>query len=266
MAADIKLPTLETGVNWKLAYDTEHQGATGDITFEPISGNETSAEFRAHTRLGNISLEVTNLLPGDYDTAENVYRIFRTKQGAWFTINNTLKAVILDGVPDAIPTWQNNSPYALGSLNENMGTEFKFKTNVWSSTSSKEFTFPLKTTEKCFAMFEGQPLPPRQFPVYNENSSTQWDALATGGTIQTSHPIPIWGYPNKTIYFKSDAAGTLDIEVYVGGGWETYDSPSLTANELLTYNFPAEMQAPIARLVYTPTDTDTINLAEVYLS
>jgi len=201
-------------------------------------------------------------LPGDYDSAENTYRLFRNRGQSWLTIGNELRAVILDGVPEDLPTWENDPPYALGSLNENMGSEFSFKT-VARSTNEKEFTFPLTTEETCFGMFQGQPTPPRQFPLYNENTDTKWSSLATGGSVQTSHPIPIWGYPNKTLYFEADAAGTLDIEVYVGGGWRVYDSPSITANELLNYTFPAEMQAPIMRCVYTPTDADTIAYGEV---
>ena len=212
------------------------------------------------------------MLPSDYDTAENHYRIFRYKGGWWFTINNTLRAVILDGVPEGTPTWENNPPYALGSITESMGKEFQFKTKVSDRSDEPDyetgdaFTFELSSKRPLFGLWSGQPTPPRQFALYNENTSTRWSGLATGGSVQTSHPVPIWGYPNKTLYFESDAAGTLDIEVYVGGGWRVYDSPSITANELLSYNLPAEMQAPIMRCVYTPTNADTIAYGEVHLA
>jgi len=107
---------------------------------------------------------------------------------------------------------------------------------------------------------------PLNLPLYNEDTETKWSNLDTNGNTQTSHPVPIWGYPNRTLYFESDAAGTLDIEIYVGGGWQVYDSPSVTANELLSYNLPAEMQAPLMRCVYTPTDSDTITYSEVHLA
>jgi len=269
-AADIKLPTLEADVLWKLAFETGHQGTAGDITFMPdrrdqytgTSYADTQATFSAHTRGNHRVLDVTSLLPSDYDSAEHVYRLFRYRGGAWLTIDNELRAVILDGVPEGLPKWENNPPYALGSLNESMGSELGFKTSAWS-TDEKEFTFPLTTEERCFGMFEGQELPPRQFPLYTESTSTKWQGSSLSGTVD-SHPVPVWGYPNKTLYFKSAAAGTLRVQVYAGGGWVTRYEKSLTAGDLFVYNLDEEV--PIARCEYVATNSDAIDIAEWYLS
>jgi len=260
---EIRLPKIEAGKCWKLQFETGQQGAAGDCAFY---GKETECRFRAHTRAGLCQFNIVSLLPSDYDTADNVYRLAISKGQCHLFINQRLRAVILYGLPQGIPVWENNPPYGLGSVTGEMGTEFNFKLAAWSPDESTEFTFPLRTDEPCFGMYQGQAHPPRQIPLYTENTDTIWRGLDTGGSQMTSHPVPIWGYPNKTLYFKSDAAGTLDIEIYVGGGWQVYDTVSLSANELESYPFPKGMQAPIMRCVYTPTDADTISLAEVNLA
>ncbi|MHA1262696.1 MAG: hypothetical protein ACTSSA_11515 [Candidatus Freyarchaeota archaeon] len=212
---------------------------------------------------GTASMTVTSLLPANYDTGYNRYAIKLNKCNAELFINGVLRAVALFGLPNGIPSWQDTEPYCLrGSVNAPIHSALPALINLKTSIG-QEATFPMPSNRQVFAYLPGDPLPPRQFPVYNENSSTKWSNLATGGNTITSHPIPVWGYPNKTLYFMADAAGALDIEVYVGGGWRVYDSPTLTANKLLVYSFPAEMQAPVMRLVYDPTDADTIVLAEV---
>ncbi len=215
---------------------------------------------------GTASMNVMSLLPSDYDTWYNRYAIKLNKCNAELFINGVLRAVALFGLPNGIPRWQDTEPYCLyGSRNAPVHSALPavidLKTDI-----GQEATFPMPSNKQVIAYLPGDPLPPRQFPVYNENSSTRWSNLSTGGNTVTSHPIPVWGYPRKTVYFMSDAAGTLNIEAYLGGGWRTYDSVTVAANELTVYPFPAEVQIPIIRLVYEPTDDDTIIFAEVDMS
>lgn len=208
-----------------------------------------------------------DVMPGDSATEYHFYSIKVNRMNAELYIDGDLTAIALMGVPlnmapDTWP-WDDTEPYALRWSPVGGVAEWTAMIEC-SYYGGKSYTFPVGYND--FIVTSGQPAPPRAYQVYNENSSTEWDGLDTGGDKQTSHPIPIWGYPNKTLYFKSDASGTLDIEVYVGAGWEVYDSISPSADELENYIFSQEMQAPIMRLVYTPTDDDTINLAEVHLA
>jgi len=260
----VTLPTLSNDRRWQFCLETGHQATAGEASFWNLD-TPTEAHFRMYNRgIGSTELNVTSLLPGDFDTADNVYRMRRYAGGAWLTINSEIKAVLLDGVPGGIPTWENSPPYALGSVTDNLSSELGYKMQAFSNTDT-EWTFPLTTTDRHFGMFQGQPYPPRQFPLYNENTSTQWQGLNTGGAVQTSHPIPIWGYENKVLQFQSDSGGTLEIQLYLGGGWRTYYEKTVTANELFTYSL-GEGEAPIARCVYTPTNSDIITLGEWYLS
>jgi len=56
----------------------------------------------------------------------------------------------------------------------------------------------------------------------------------------------------------------VTVQVYVGGAWRDYVEKTLTADELWTYIITADY--PIARCIYTPVATDTIAVAEPYLS
>jgi len=112
---------------------------------------------------------------------------------------------------------------------------------------------------------DGDPLPPRQYALYTENTNTKWTGLAPGAVV-TSHPVPVWAYPRKTLVFQANAAGNLDIQVYVGGGWRSWVPGGITlvANQLEVYNLNGEV--PIVRCVYTRVAAETITLAEWYLS
>jgi len=210
-----------------------------------------------------ILLRVDSLLPSDFRTARHVYVLKVNKCNVELFCDESLVGIILTGLPEAIPTWENNPPYSIGSNNLRALGRWTFLLEPDNGTAA-EFSYPIRAGENDIVATDGPELPPRQYAVYNENSSTKWSSLATNGATQTSHPIPVWGYANKTIYVKADAAGTLEIQAYIGGGWQVYDSIVLTANELEAYYMSAIV--PIIRLVYEPTNNDTISLAEVYMA
>ena len=262
-----KLPTLKEDRVIILDCTVGRHAGNGMGSFSLI---DTDFFLRANKAGERTDLKLNdNLIPSDYDTDTNCYQLKISETALEGYINGELVGVILFGVKEGIPKWENSEPYAIGSHPRTLSRNFHFgvELNYRSVPNPEAFTFPLNlVSHERILMSNGASTPPRQYPLYKENTSTKWNGLATGGSVQTSHPVPIWGYPNKTLYFKSDASGTLDIEVYVGGGWEVYDSVSPTAGELETYLLSQEMQAPIMRCVYTPTDDDTINLAEVNLA
>jgi len=192
-----------------------------------------------------VNLEVTSFIPANYDTGANDYTIVLTRNQSELYINKVLRGVILHNLGEAIPSWENNPP--ITTLLELQGpTENRVAFNLDGAH---------------YYVADGIPCPPRQYAVYNENTSTKWSNLATGGATQTSHPIPIWGYNKKTFTIETDAPGTLKIQVYKGG-WRTYKTQVLTADEPYFYNM-VDGVAPIARMVYEPTNGDTIKYANV---
>jgi hypothetical protein len=208
-----------------------------------------------------IELKLDNILPSDFKTEVHRYVLKVNKSNVELFCDGNLVGICLLGVPESIPKWENNPPYALGGYKE--GIVGACPTLIEpSNQSNKEKVFPPQLGNSFIAT-DGDPLPPRQYALYNENTSTKWNGQSTGVAI-TSHPIPVWGYGTKTLFFQSDAAGELDIQVYAGGAWRTYEKFTVTANTLEVRTLTAEV--PIVRCVYTPAGTDTIAVGEFYVS
>ncbi|MFC2000786.1 hypothetical protein ACFLXE_08575 [Chloroflexota bacterium] len=208
------------------------------------------------TRTG---LNIANFLPSDYNTYPHCYSVKVNKNNVMAFIDEELVAVMLLGLPVAIPETENVSPYAIGSVS--------------APYSAAPFMLGLEGDAQTITMgplyensplaMDGDPITPYQFPMYNVGTSSRWSSQSTSTAI-VSHPIPVWGYERKTLFFLSDAAGTLDIEVYVGGGWRVYESRSVTADDLFIHTLDDEV--PLARCTYTPAGTATITVGEWYLS
>jgi len=229
-----------------------------------VGGNNN--KYRLHTQ-GGAELEVQDHMPSDYDTDQNWYTLKVGEQRGELWINDTYRGVVLSNLPENIPTWT-GKPYSLGG---DTTLSFPKAPVQLVAVDFSDHDTPTRVTyygrrlyeDWGLAVREGSPLPPVQFRVYTENSSTKWQGSSLSGTVQ-SHPVPVWGYPNKTLYFKSGAAGTLRVQIYVGGGWVTRYEKSLTADELFVYTLDEEV--PIARCEYVATNSDAIDVAEWYLS
>ena len=228
--------------------------------------------------LGADKLQLDSLLPVDYETVKHNYLIKMNKPSCELFIDGKLKAIWLLGLSEELPKWDDTLPYALGGYEYGVTAVAEYLAFLKvedEHTPPEAITFPLRIKSTYVgATFhaggtishqEGDPLPPRQYLLYTENTSTKWNGLATAGVVQTSHPVPVWGYPMKTLVFQADAAGNLDIQVYAGGGWRSWVPGGITlvANQLEVYNLNGEV--PIARCIYTPTNADTITIAEWYL-
>lgn len=267
-----KLPTRNTVALGHFGLEASTQHKIQDFTFASTDagpGGQLMARCVPPNVSGEVRLDLTNLIPADYDTADHLYTIKANKPNAEFYVDNTLVAVCLVGVPEAIPVWEGNAPYALGSVPIGINGEFASKVEVHDG--GNEATLPVTMSHRApggslnhIVSTDGDPLPPRQYQIYDENSSTKWLSYGTGGGQKTSHPIPIWGYQKKSLVFMADAAGTLQLQIYVGGGWRDVFNDTITANELWDYQL--NIEAPIARFIYTPANSDTITLAECSLS
>jgi hypothetical protein len=206
----------------------------------------------------SLFLYITDLMPTDMETKEHVYTLKMSRNMFFFLIDGEVKTVIFRGMD---LNMYNQKPYALGAIKAPFfGIKHPIRIEL-DAYNEVEVTFPLIMDTILFT--EGEPTPPMRFELYTTNSTTKWSGLTTSAAI-TSHPVPVLGYSSKTLLFQANAAATVDIEVYAGEAWIVYDSVTLTANKLRVYTMTAEV--PIARCVYKPVGTDTINVAEWHLS
>jgi len=250
---------------------------TPDLLFEFLvwSGTEgfPAVEFGTHGDAAAFNtgragfphlLGVTDLLPADCNTARHLYTIKVSRSMSELWIDENIVAVCLHDLPEAIPDWDNNPPYALGS-SEIVIAGGSLRVGVILDNNGDTALLPLNIFHGRIGLTDGDPTPPRQYPLYTESTATEWKGLATAIAV-TSHPVPVWGYPRKTLVFQANAAGNLDIQVYSGGGWRSWVPGGITlvANQFEVYNLNGEV--PIARCIYTPVGADTITLAEWYLS
>jgi len=256
-----KLPD-ELVRNWYIGFESGSQGTTGIFClrsstpgFTYIGGGVRSSLFWAR---------VDSLLPADILTAEYDYLLKINKHTCEFFVDGVLLSVMLMGLQEAIPTWENNDPYTLHSTPVCIAVEISTLLEIYAAGG--DVTFPLAITPNLndFVASDGDPMPPRQYAMYKESTDTQWTGLATGGNLQTSHPVPVWGYERKTLHFMATGAGTLTVQIYSGGGWRDLATPAVAANTFLTYDLAVE--TPIVRCTYDPSNGDTITLAEWYLS
>jgi len=264
-----QLPTMGAGVRADMSLATGESGYIAEHTRFLVEESEVEFEY-GYVQYGGADIDMVihdaSWFPSDYDTADHTYKIVVKGNGAELWIDDVLRVVVVGGYDITGSTGhtkinQKNPPYAVGLYEAETITPDL--TGVFMAHDGK---LGVDITGDNLQVVSGDPFPPQRFPLYNWNTDTEWSGLSTGGSVQTSHPVPIWGYQNKTVYAQADAAGSLAIEIYAGGDWREYDSVTLTANELEHYTLPAEMQAPLMRCVYTPTDDDTIAYGEVHLA
>ncbi len=257
-----KLPTMRKDNHYWLGFITEPDGVLSVACFEWIRG-----QFRAV--IGDLAIvheaELGSFLPADYDTARHRYTIKVNKGTVEFYIDYYLCAVGLFGllpVGDYVTLSQNQPPYAVfGNFTPLMASHLSAFIEI--DTDGGDLLFPINPEDNSFAASDGDPQPPRQYFLYNENTRTLW-AEQTVSTKTISHPIPLWGYQGKTLFFQSAGEGTLDIMVYAGRDWRLYKSIPASANRLVMEKI--DHDAPLARCEYTPDTRQLINVAEFNLN
>ncbi len=256
------LPPMDGGTEFSVWIGFE-TGAGARTPIVALHEMQDKCYFQGHST----SPEITSLLPADYATHNYIYTIKVNKQNGELWIEEPgiphLRGVILYGLREAIPTWENNPPYALASYPAPLSASMP--AFLEASRGGEEIVVPISSLGNNFVAADGDPLPPRQYALYTESTATKWTGLAPGAVI-TSHPVPVWGYPVKTLVFQATAAGNLDIQAYVGGGWRSWVPGGITlvANQLEVYNLNGDV--PIIRCVYTRVAAETITVAEAYIS
>lgn len=213
-------------------------------------------------------LNITNLMPTDYDTVAHVYTVKLNRHSAELLIDSALRAIILLDLPDEMPTWENNKPYALRSWPYPFGAIEQ--PGLWEidraiAYAGSSFVFPVDITGNKVILADGDPCPPRQWKIYTENTETEpWVDLAVGSAVnKVSHPFVLWGYEKKILYYKLTATlSTAKLEIYVGGDWEKHTD--LTVDGAYHMLDVSAEEAPIGRLNVTGgVGGGTVNFAQV---
>jgi hypothetical protein len=204
-------------------------------------------------------------LPATYDTAVNTYKLKINKNNAEFFVNDVLVQVSIFDLAPAPLVIADYPPYiVLNTPRWNGLEEITALAEIYNVTGAQR-TIGCDITGNNFTIGDGVPIPGRVYPLYTTATLDLWTGLAIGAAV-TSHPIPVWGYSNRTLYFETGAAGgTIVIQSYRSvGGWFNYETKVLAANTPWVYALTNEMIA--ARCVYTPNGAETIGNAEMYLS
>ena len=253
-----KFPTGKTGLrNW-IGFEA---GGCSRLYIAALRQSDTDFYLCCGETPPWFLAKITNLMPSHYDTTNNIYTIAVSESRTELFINRVLRGVGLHCLSEDIPKWENNPPYAIMSVKS---PAISVVTTLIEICGPAEEEVILGFGYgSSFMASDGNRCPPRHFAVYTENSSTKWAGSTFSDTV-TSHPIPVWGYTKKCFLFQSNAAGTIAIEVYAGGDWREVVSETVTANEL--WDYVLNLEVPIARMKYTPTNSDTIAVAECNLS
>jgi len=232
--------------------------------FPPSSSSDVDW---GNTGIANVSiLNSTTKSFSDLVSNEHAYLVRRHRGFEEFYIDNELVAIIVHS-NYMTSTWDNVQPYTIKSVPVtppkamNVLIEMKIDTRT-------DYTLESLTLVNI-RVAEGDPTPPRSFPLYDEKA----DTLLTSGTYDTgtsykSHPFPALGYKSKTLLFRADTGSTtngLRIEVLTQeGNWRVYDSLTYSAGDLEYYGISADF--PLVRIGYEPSaDGASITDAELHL-
>jgi hypothetical protein len=206
-------------------------------------------------------VDVTSMLPTDYQTNYHIYTVKLNKNMAVFYIDNMVVAYSLI-TPNSFINAISPPPYGLFSIE----TDIASSQLALIEIGGRGMTLNLDLPYYNVRVNDGDPLPPQVIKLYQAGTNTLLANLSISSGSVSSHPIPTFGYGKKTLYFMADQSGTLLIEVLTQtNNWRTYDSVSVLASTLKIY--PMAGDAVLARLTFTPsTYPATINEAEAVLS
>jgi len=205
---------------WKLVLPTTTGGTAPDVEWGVEEATFNNFPWMARFRLDadltvkavwenkwDSQIEKSVSLPSDYDTALHTYRIITFPGKVDFWIDDTLKATI-DGIPIPIDT----------------------HTCMYLYNKSNVAGLPVYISWMRLTHYEQ-----RWRRDYFGAGGTDWNGTSISAGDQTD-PVSMIGYAGKTIYFLSDTAGTLTVQVIDPDGTRrTYGTTSVDANSLEEY-------------------------------
>lgn len=262
-----KLPSLAVdGQQVYLGFEMGGHGGTGIISFSlrRTAGITYLYAISSGAWTDAPLVDITAALPIDYQTSRHSYSIKVSRGLSEFYIDNVLVAIGIN-TPNAAFATIAYPPYALFRSEGPVATSLPVLIEVLGVSAS--LNLPLAPSNVRFG--DGDPLPPIVYRLYDAGTLNLFAGLGIAAGSETCHPVPVFGYSGKTIYFmanQTSTAGGLLIEVLEEtGNWRTYDAITYTpASSLLAYTIAGE--GVLARITYTPSAYPaTINEAEVIL-
>jgi len=264
VVARITWPDLtKDGQSCWFGFENGSAGGTGTLAFSyrQESGVEKmyvvmSGGFSGY---GTDTLEITNLLPSDYKTTDHEYAVIVSKNITEWYIDDALVALAVMS-PNIGFSSISGPPYALGNAHY---ASNHLVTLLEPAGHGEELTLDIAPYQ--FRVSGGDPIKPRTYRLYDAGTNDLFAGLSIAAGSETSHPFPLFGYGGKTVHFRADGAGTLDVEVLTQtNNWRTYDSITIAANTLKSYNLAGE--GVLARITFTPDAyPTTITEAEAVL-
>jgi hypothetical protein len=270
-----KLPSLslignETELNYYLGL--EHGSATynGRANFFIYTSATYINRLRAHAGSTNgvATMTIDVAKPSDFNTAYHSYRVVLTSNLALFFIDGRLRAVAVQCLQGGYVNVKDNVlPYAVALIPPMPSSLTAFAEILAvnrTRVAPSDFAAPLSPYR--FRVSDGKEIIPLSLPLYLEDNDTALAGYSISSGSVTSHPIPIFGYRDKTLFLQANQAGSVSVEVYtLAGNWRTYDSDTVSANTLWWYKMTGD--AVLARLTFTPTTYPcSITEAEVVLN
>lgn len=199
-------------------------------------------------------LNVTNLLPADYLTAQHWYSLKVNVNNSEFSIGATchrLLAVIVPiggvGIPGFFPYALAGPPYAIGVLAAPCPTRI---TTLIEAIASVGSPCTFQASPRWFRAASDQPRPSRLYQLYQTGTNNPMRGTIFNAPV-TSHPFPLFGYKSATLKFVSPGVGSLQLETLCqSGNFRASGAPiPIAANDLKTVNI--DTHEVLGRVVWT---------------
>jgi len=258
-----RLPALAENMN-KVDFGLENTSmeATGTFQFMYWRYGDANHLYVYAASMQGINQALLDFaLPADAETKIHSYVIKANKPFGEYYIDRVLRAVAINS-PNLEFSTINGPPYTIFPVPAECTPILCGHFEVYSYGHG-EVIFPLNPVNVYIS--DGDPLPPKVFKLYQSGTDTLLAGLSVNPNV-TSHPVPVLGYRDKTVYLRADGAGTVRIEILTqADNWREYFSDTISANELWYLKVTGD--ATLMRVYFEPTSPPaTITDAEVVLS
>jgi len=262
-----KLPTLTADgqyVRMGFRNDSGDGQGTANLFWTRIAGVEHLL-FQAGGAFYHNTVYIDAALPADAKTVRHIYTIIVTKAQAELYIDDALVAVMINAsglnfTNKAYP------PYAVSPANTTFTPHMVAAITV--TGQGVELIHPIAPSNTRIS--QGDPLPPRMYRLYEEYTSTLLAGKEMLAGSVSSHAVPIFGYPTKTLYFRANQSGSIYVQMLTETDtYRTYNTTVedriVTADELYSYTILGA--GVIARIRFTPDAYPcTISEAEMVMN
>lgn len=248
-----KLPTLPVdGTQVEFGFENDASRGTGTVE---LIYRRTGGVSRLMFYMGGFSgttayLDLDWAKPADAEASIHNYGFKASRPFFEIYIDGRLRLICVDS--PLVGLLVNGPPYSIASYDRPISRTLCVHLEAYS-LGIADVIFPLNPINVY--MGDGDPIPPRVFRLYVAGTETPFAGSSLSSGTLTSHPVPVFGYRDKTLYFQANKDSTpngLVVEVLTqSGNWRTYDAETYSADKFWTYK--ADADALLMRLSYTPS-------------